>query len=115
MIDILLVLLIIFMMSQPLERRALDVQVPPLDNATASLSSAQIVLMIEADGSYTVNKELIPKEQLVARLRQIYTPERAKLIFIKGADNRTWQEWVEAAQLAKEAGIEVFGFVPKGG
>jgi biopolymer transport protein ExbD len=35
MIDIMLVLLIIFMVSQPLSRMALDVQVPPQETAAA--------------------------------------------------------------------------------
>ncbi len=36
MIDILLVLLIIFMITQPLSRMALDVQVPPPDTPTVN-------------------------------------------------------------------------------
>ena len=113
MIDILLVLLIIFMMSQPLERRALDVQVPPLDNATATLASAQIVFEIRSDGSYAVNQMPIPEDQIVNQLIQMYK-DRAKLIFIKGADNRTWQEWIKAAQYARQAGIDGIGFTPRG-
>ena len=37
MIDIMLVMLIIFMVSQPLARMALDVQVPPQETAAARL------------------------------------------------------------------------------
>ena len=36
MIDILLVLLIIFMITQPLSRMAIDVQVPPPENTTVT-------------------------------------------------------------------------------
>ena len=45
MIDVLLVLLIIFMISQPLSRMGMDVQVPPKEQAHANDSpSNQIVL-----------------------------------------------------------------------
>ena len=41
MIDVLLVLLIIFMITQPLSRMALDVQVPPPDETTGHEDAAQ--------------------------------------------------------------------------
>ena len=45
MIDVLLVLLIIFMITQPLSRMALDVQVPPPDTPTVNKNPpSQIVL-----------------------------------------------------------------------
>jgi biopolymer transport protein ExbD len=45
MIDVLLVLLIIFMITQPLSRMALDVQVPPQDTPTTNKTPpSQIVL-----------------------------------------------------------------------
>ncbi|MEP6573978.1 MAG: biopolymer transporter ExbD, partial [Gemmatimonadota bacterium] len=51
MIDVLLVLLIIFMITQPLSRMALDVQVPPLEQAKSSNApSNQIVLELTDDG-----------------------------------------------------------------
>jgi len=52
MIDIMLVLLIIFMISQPLARMAMSIQVPPQETAAVSNpSSAQIVLELTEDGA----------------------------------------------------------------
>ncbi len=39
MIDVLLVLLIIFMITQPLSRKALDIQVPPPNSTTQSTAA----------------------------------------------------------------------------
>ena len=59
MIDILLVLLIIFMISQPLSRMAMSVQVPPQERAQAtSAVSTQIVLELTADGGYAFTRKL---------------------------------------------------------
>jgi biopolymer transport protein ExbD len=61
MIDIMLVMLIIFMVSQPLSRMALDVQVPPQEQATKSnAQSNQIVLELLEDGGYAINTQPVP-------------------------------------------------------
>ena len=115
MIDILLVLLIIFMITQPLTRMALDVQVPPPVTAPQSGPSTQIVLQIAEDGSYSINGQPVPKEQLDMQIHAIFDQRPAKLLFIKSAVNRKYQEVIEAMDVARGAGIQVIGFTPKTG
>src|SRR5215204_4803629 len=85
MIDILLVLLIIFMISQPLSRTTISVQVaPPTPPQQAkSESSNQIVLELGDDGSYAINQQPVPKDQLDTQLHAIFDPRPAKLLFVK--------------------------------
>lgn len=114
MIDVLLVLLIIFMITQPLSRMAMDVQVPPADTPqTNTPPSAQIVLELLADGGYAINSQPYPKDQLDAQLHAIYDPRPAKLMFIKAAPNRLYQDVIEAMDIARGAGVQVIGFTPK--
>ena len=115
MIDILLVLLIIFMITQPLARMALDVQVPPPVTAPQSGPSTQIVLEITAEGSYSINGQPVPKNQLDMQIHSIFDARPAKLLFIKTAPNRKYQEVIEAMDVARGAGIQVIGFTPKTG
>jgi biopolymer transport protein ExbD len=114
MIDILLVLLIIFMMQVPLARKAMDVQVPPdiRSQQQSAGPSNNIVLELMADGSYEINKEPVAKGQLDARFHSIYDNRPAKLLFVKSAPNRTYQEVVEAMDIARGAGVQVLGFTP---
>jgi len=114
MIDILLVLLIIFMISQPLARMAIDVQVPPLETAQPSGPSSQIVLLIKADGNYEINGQPVPPGQLDTQIHAIYDNRPAKLIFIKAAPTRTYQDWIKASDVVRGAGVQVIGFTPKG-
>jgi biopolymer transport protein ExbD len=114
MIDILLVLLIIFMISLPLSRMAIDVQVPPLETAQASGPSTQIVLQIQPDGNYTINGQPVPPGQLDTQIHAIYDNRPAKLIFIKASPNRTYQDWIQASDIVRGAGVQVIGFTPKG-
>ena len=115
MIDILLVLLIIFMISQPLSRTTISVQVaPPTPPQQAKSESAnQIVLELGDDGSYAINQQPVPKDQLDTQLHAIFDPRPAKLLFVKPGLNRKYQDVVEAMDVAKGAGIQIIGFTPK--
>ena len=113
MIDIMLVLLIIFMITLPLARMAIDVQVPPLETAQQPPSSNQIVLEILADGSYRINGQPVPRGQLDAQIHAIYDNRPAKLIFIKGDGNRTYQDVITAMDIIRGAGVQVIGFTPR--
>ena len=114
MIDILLVLLIIFMISQPLSRMAIDVQVPPMETAPNQGPSSQIVLNILPDGNYEINGQPVPNGQLDTQIHAIYDNRPAKLIFIKAAPTRTYQDWIQASDVVRGAGVQVIGFTPKG-
>jgi len=113
MIDVLLVLLIIFMIAQPLSRMTMDVQVPPPDTPqTKTPPSAQIVLELRDDGSYAINSQPYPFDQLDAQLHAIYDARPAKLMFVKAGPNRIYQDVIQAMDIARGAGVQVIGFTP---
>src|SRR2546426_11371794 len=93
LIDVLLVLLIIFMITQPMSRKAFDVQVPPKQQTKSKTPpQAQIVLELRPDGSYAINGQPYALNQLDQAFHQIYDPRPAKLLFIKAAPNRKRSE-----------------------
>ena len=113
LIDVLLVLLIIFMITQPLSRKAFDVQVPPEQQSKQKQQqSSQIVLELKADGSYAINGQPYSVSQLDQAFHQIYDPRPAKLLFIKAAPNRKYLDVMQAMDIAHGAGVQVIGFTP---
>ena len=115
MIDVLLVLLIIFMITLPLSRRDFDVQVPPEQKnqpKQKQTQSDQIVLDLRADGSYAINTQVVPLEQLDAKFHELYDQRPAKLLFIKAAPNRKYGDIVRVMDIARGAGVQVIGFTP---
>ncbi|HLB81800.1 MAG TPA: biopolymer transporter ExbD [Gemmatimonadales bacterium] len=113
LIDVLLVLLIIFMITQPLSRKAFDVQVPPeQQNKQKQQQSSQIVLELKADGSYAINGQPYALSQLDQAFHQIYDPRPAKLLFIKAAPTRKYLDVMQAMDVAHGAGVQVIGFTP---
>jgi biopolymer transport protein ExbD len=113
LIDVLLVLLIIFMITQPLSRKAFDVQVPPEQQSKQKVqASSQIVLELKADGSYAINGQPYSLKQLEPAFHQIYDPRPAKLLFIKAAPTRKYLDVMQAMDIAHGAGVQVIGFTP---
>ena len=113
MIDVLLVLLIIFMIIQPLNRQTIPIQVPPPQNtAAASGPSNQIVLELRDDGSYAINGQDVPKDQLDTQIHAIYDARPVKLLFVKPGLNRIYSDVIEAMDVARGAGVLVIGFTP---
>lgn len=113
MIDILLVLLIIFMITLPLSRTITPVNVPPPVQNASNAPSTQIVLNIAEDGSYSINGQPVPQGQLGTQIHAIFDNRPAKLLFIKAAGSRKYQDVIDAMDIARGSGIEVIGFTPK--
>ena len=117
MIDILLVLLIIFMLMQPLMRKAMDIQLPDPTPAQAPPSQApnQIVLEVGPNDYYAVNTEVVPVDQLDEKLKTIYEGRPDKVLFIKGDPKVKYQNVIHAMDVARGAGVLVLGVPPKEG
>ena len=114
MIDILLVLLIIFMMQIPLQRKVMDVQVPEEQKVEKEVakSTDQIVLEIRDDGAYAINNTVLPKAALDGKFHEIYDNRPAKLLFVRVGGTRKYQELIEAMDIARGAGVQVIGLTP---
>jgi biopolymer transport protein TolR len=115
MIDILLVLLIIFMAALPSMRRAIDIQLPDPTPSTvpANQQSNQIVLEVNPNGQYSINTEKVDRGNLGPRLKEIYDPRPEKIIFVKGHPDVTYQEVIDAMDIARGSGVKVIGIPPK--
>ena len=103
MIDVLLVLLIIFMIIVPNSRKAIDVQLPDPTPATAPANavSNQIVLEVKPGGQYAINSEVVTRDRLPTRLKEIYDPRPEKIIFVKGDPKVKYADIIDAMDVAR--------------
>jgi biopolymer transport protein ExbD len=112
LIDVLLVVLIAYMLSLRI-RHVIDTQVPP---ATADVSAprvTQIVLELLPGEGYAINGQPVPNEALDTTLREIFANRQAKLLFIKAASDRRYQEVVDAMDRSRGSGVEVIALAPR--
>jgi biopolymer transport protein TolR len=116
MIDVVMVLLIIFMVIVPTARKALDVQLPdPTPAPTTSVSSDQIVLEVQRDGSYLINKQPVAggAAGLAQMIHSTFDTRPEKIMFVKGDPNAKYQQVIQAMDIARGAGVKVLGVTPK--
>ena len=102
LIDVLLVLLVVGLVSFGISRRTLPVTVPA--QGPSRVPVTPIVLELPTTGGYLLNGQVIPVAQLADQLASIFRARPVKVLFLKTGTDRSYQEFIAAADLARGAG-----------
>ena len=107
MIDVLLVLLVIFMLLVPLQRRHVTVQLPA--RQFSEDGAVGIVLEVGPAGRLALNREPVTEAALRQRLRAVYAGRPDKTLIVRGDRAATYQAVITAMDSARGAGVRVIG------
>ncbi|WOP14878.1 biopolymer transporter ExbD [Ottowia sp. SB7-C50] len=110
-IDVMLVLLIIFIITVPVMKHAVNVELPRAANEKEVVQPQTLRLTVQADGSYWVGEERIADAQLGARLQAEAAKTPQPDLHIRGDRDVRYERVAQAMAAAQQAGLKKIGFV----
>jgi biopolymer transport protein ExbD/biopolymer transport protein TolR len=116
LIDILLVLLIIFMVIQPIATQGLDALVPQPPKSPARSEQPQaIVVQLLGDPdhgvTYKINETALNKREIESKLAEIFAARNDKAMFIKGDADLDFSLVAEVIDYGHQAGVDNIGII----
>ena len=111
MIDVLLVLLVIFIIAQPLLQRSIDIQLPVEMDEESPPGVPPIVLEVFPGQQYLLNKTPVPASQLKAKFMEVYSNRPDRVLFVKADGAVKYGEVISIMDAARGAQVEVIGAV----
>ncbi len=113
LVDVVLVLLIIFMVIQPMLQVGYEVETPPKVHTNQPLpqNNEQIIIRMDIEGKTYINKEEVPRIRFAERLKTAMTGREKKLAFFAADGELTYDKVVEFMDLCRNNGAEKLGIV----
>jgi biopolymer transport protein ExbD len=113
LVDVVLVLLIIFMVITPLLQMGYDVDTPPKIEGLVvpPTVSDQLIVRIDENGRYWINKQEIPAAQFPVRLADALKGRENKLAFFAADGDLTWDKVAQFMDICRDAGAKKLGIV----
>ena len=111
MVDIMLVLLIIFIITVPVMKHAVNIDLPRATNEPELIKPANVVLSVNAEGAYFLDGTQIKDEELAPRLKSAATQNPQPDLHIRGDKAVRYERVAQAMAAAQQAGLRKIGFI----
>ena len=111
MVDIMLVLLIIFIITVPVMKHSVNVDLPRASNESQSSKPETIRLTIDAQGAYFLNENLVSDALLTQQLQAAAVREPQPELHIRGDKSVRYERVAQAMAAVQQAGIRKIGFI----
>ena len=111
LVDVMLVLLIIFIITIPVMKHSVNVDLPQATNQPENVKPETVNLSIDADGKYHWNAQPITDEALLTQLQAEGAKDPQADLHIRGDKNVRYERVAQAMAAAQRAGVRKIGFV----
>ena len=111
LVDVMLVLLIIFIITVPVMKHAVNIDLPRASSEPEQTKPQNILFTVAADGSYFWNEQKIDDTELKSRLAAEAAKEPQPELHIRGDKAVRYERVEQVMSAAREAGVHKIGFV----
>ena len=111
LVDVMLVLLIIFIITVPVMKHSVNVDLPRAENVPEDTKPDTIQLAILSDGSYNWNGQAISDAELEQKLQAEAIKEPQPELHIRGARDVLYEKVAQAMAAAQRSNMKKIGFI----
>jgi biopolymer transport protein ExbD len=111
MVDIMLVLLIIFIITVPVMKHSVNIDLPRATNEAQNIKPETLRLSVDAQGAYFMNEARIADADLVPQLKAAAAQTPQPELHIRGDKAVRYERVAEAMAAAQQAGLRKIGFI----
>ena len=111
LVDVMLVLLIIFIITVPVMKHSVHVELPRASSAPQDTKPQTIRLSVDAQGQYWWNEERIADDELPARLRVEAARDPQPQLHLRGDKDVRYERVAQAMAAAQQSGLRSIGFI----
>ncbi|MBC7392332.1 MULTISPECIES: biopolymer transporter ExbD [unclassified Variovorax] len=111
LVDVMLVLLIIFIITVPVMKHAVAIDLPRATSEPEQSKPQNILFSVAADGTYYWNEQKIEDSELPGRLSAEAAKEPQPELHIRGDKAVRYERVAKAMSEAREAGVRKIGFI----
>ncbi|MFQ6069028.1 MAG: ExbD/TolR family protein [Candidatus Aminicenantales bacterium] len=109
-VDVMLVLLIIFMVTAPMMKSGVSVNLPQAETESAPAEEG-LTLTISRDRYIHVENSIVNIHLLEGKLKDYFSGREKKIVFIEADKDLPYGFVMSVLDIAKKAGVEVIGLV----
>ena len=111
LVDVMLVLLIIFIITVPVMKHAVNIDLPRATNQPQDTRPETISLSVDSEGAYFWNESRIEDSELTTRLMAEAIKQPQPELHIRGDKSARYERVAQAMAAAQQAGVRKIGFV----
>lgn len=111
LVDVMLVLLIIFIITVPVMKHAVNVELPSATSQPQNMKPETIQLSVDAQGGYFLNQNAVAASNLPTMLRAEAAKDPQPELHIRGDKAVRYEYVAQAMGAAQQAGLRKIGFV----
>ena len=111
MVDVMLVLLIIFIITVPAMKHAVNIDLPRASNVAQDVKPETIRLSVDAAGDYFWNENKVTEVAMLLQLKAAATQNPQPELHIRGDKAVRYERVATAMAAAQQAGVRKIGFV----